>query len=395
MENKKIYIVAENYNLLNFRILKLLTLRNKYKILLFVARSKNNNKIIHPDDIFIRKYKNIFGIFRKLGFSNIANKLSSIFYFPSSNILYIKKVVSYIEKDIVNNKINDLILITTCPPHDLALVGLTLKKKYPNLKWINDLQDLWSYDEYYFNRFTEKEKKKVLALESKILNKADYTVVSNEFAQNVLINKYKVPLDKVKSIYHPFDRKELNIEIVKNVNNIPSIAFVGMLFKEPKVPGKKLILALNDYVKKRGKKIIFNLIGDIIPENLKSMLDSNLIIKEYKGLNHTKAFELASQSDYLSILLGDVANARVIMHAKLSHYLLLNKPILAFVPEDSFVAKVVNTTGTGRVINFKQIWSDEIDLIIQSENEFYKPDGNEIEKFCLENFLNEFMKVID
>ena len=41
-----------------------------------------------------------------------------------------------------NNGINTV--ITTSPPHSTQLIGLKLKKRFPEIKWIADLRDPWT-----------------------------------------------------------------------------------------------------------------------------------------------------------------------------------------------------------------------------------------------------------
>ena len=43
-------------------------------------------------------------------------------------------------------------VITTSPPHSTQLIGLKIKKKYPEIKWIADLRDPWT-DIYYYKQF--------------------------------------------------------------------------------------------------------------------------------------------------------------------------------------------------------------------------------------------------
>ena len=43
-------------------------------------------------------------------------------------------------------------VITTSPPHSTQLIGLSLRKKYPAVKWIADLRDPWT-DIYYYDQF--------------------------------------------------------------------------------------------------------------------------------------------------------------------------------------------------------------------------------------------------
>ena len=56
------------------------------------------------------------------------------------------KACEIIEKE------NITTIITTSPPHSTQLIGLKLKKKFKELKWIADLRDPWT-DIYYYDMF--------------------------------------------------------------------------------------------------------------------------------------------------------------------------------------------------------------------------------------------------
>ena len=51
-------------------------------------------------------------------------------------------------------------IVTTGPPHSMHLIGLSLKKKIPNLKWIADFRDPWSkldlLDEFSLSEFSRR-----------------------------------------------------------------------------------------------------------------------------------------------------------------------------------------------------------------------------------------------
>ena len=54
----------------------------------------------------------------------------------------VKPSVEFLEKYLKVNHYD--VLVTTGPPHSLHLIGLNLKKKMPDLKWIADFRDPWT-----------------------------------------------------------------------------------------------------------------------------------------------------------------------------------------------------------------------------------------------------------
>ncbi len=208
--NKTIYIVTEDYNNLNYRVKKIISLRYKYTIILIAKKTKNN---VSQDinDILIKPYRNPFSIFRYLKLFKVEALLNKFFYFPSVLFLYIKKVEKYLIKEFNKSHHKDVILLTICPPHDISIIGLNMKKKYPNIKWINDLQDLWTYDKYYFNRLLSIKQSKALKYEKNIFKNCNQTILTNENVKEFIQDNYSQSIN-VDYIYHSFDK--FNFEII-------------------------------------------------------------------------------------------------------------------------------------------------------------------------------------
>jgi len=96
--------------------------------------------------------------------------------------------------------------------------------------------------------------------------------------------------------------------------------------------------------------------------------------------------------------LSDMKNTKVVMHGKLSHYLMLKKPIIAFVPEDSFVASLIRTTKTGYVISNTLNVGESLLKIIESfdYNQYLKKrNEKEIEKYSWENVSKKWINLFN
>lgn len=399
----KIYIITSNYNIINYRALKLLELRNQFDITLICRKAKNENSS-RDNVVLIKSSRNYFSIFKKLKLKNISFYLNKRFFFPSPGILYAKNVIRYLKKVINNNKNTRYIIITICPPHDIGIIGYTLKKKFPFIKWLNDLQDLWTPDEYYFNRLTDKNKIKAIKIEKKLFETADKTILTNEISEDFCLRQFHLQKDKLKYIYHPFEsfsfktennREEL-IHRIKNKGAL-QLAFVGVLFKEPKVPGKLLLTELSRFVEIYNWPLTLNLFGSSLPLESKNQKLGRLTINEYQRLSHSDAFKLASESDFLILLLGDVPNAKIIMHGKYPHCLTIGNLILAIVPSGSFIHKSVLKTNSGFFIDINSDLAKSLyDLLISLDrNKLPERNTNEIEKFNLIEFKRAWIELIN
>jgi glycosyltransferase involved in cell wall biosynthesis len=283
------------------------------------------------------------------------------------------------------------------------LAGLRLKQRFERLQWIVDWQDLWSYDENYLNRIPEIYKKRLLAAEREVFKFADVNVTTNEFAKSILINHYQVPPNKVVAIHHHFSHDDLEpmaqsdkISGTAVSGKAIKVGYLGNLFKPPKVPGEKVVQAFCRLSDKLGN-IELHVFGDTTRRRRKSAKDNSceaVIFHERTG--HKKSLANIARCDFLLLVLGDLPNCRAIMHQKLPHYLMLGKPILAIVPEDSAVARIIHETSSGFVIPTETEWDLPLVRIFNdyARNEIlFRPDREAIEAYNGKNISKKWQKL--
>ncbi len=324
----------------------------------------------------VKPYPNPTAILGLLGLHRLKRILDKILYFPSRNILYVSavknKLYRRIENDLKNGRI--VSLITCVPPHDISLIGLYFKEKFPKIKWIIDWQDLWSYDEYYLNGVDEDYRQRLLAVEKSVMHACDVNVVTNYKAEKVFVEHYGIHPGKVTAINHAYDNTDLFLAaapgaettIENRGQRVIKLGFLGTLSKPPKVSGERILHAVDDAVD-AGIDLEFNVYGDVsetTPGLVQKM--KNKVVKLHDRTSHDESLRNIAECDLLVISLEDLQNSKVIMHGKLPHYLALRKPIIAMVPEDSFVAEVVGSTGTGVVIPTSDDWGKSLTLVLQN-----------------------------
>ena len=399
MENNKVlYIITNKQNPLNYRVQKILELSPLFSKMVLVTR---DGEIRDENHLVIGSYLNPTGIFRKIGLNKLKSLIDKYLFFPSTLVLFVKKanriLKQKIKHDLDHNK--HVVILTTLPPHDISLIGLYLKRKFPQIKWIIDWQDLWTFDEYYFSRIPKIYRNKLKKIERRLFKICDINITSNSFAKKVLLEKYHVPENKVIAIPHPFDSEEIddiNIEN-KQDKNIINIGFLGNIHKPPKLLGDKVLRIFN-ILHDSGIKLKVRIIGDESPETKNIVKDINSgFIEMYKHIVHNESLKQIAKCDFLLIALSDVSNAKIIMHAKLSHYLMLKRPILAFVPEDSFVAQVIKTTKTGYVIPNFENSINCLKIILDNfnfDNYLKNRNEEEINKYSWKNIQKEWLKII-
>jgi len=136
-----------------------------------------------------------------------------------------KKACKLIEKEDINY------IVTTSPPHSTQLIGLRLKKKYPNLRWIADFRDPWTDIHYYKMLYSTKIAQKINKnYERKVLEKTDQIIVTCEATKNVFLSKSeKISPDKIAVITNGFDEDDFT-GIKPNILPKFTITYIGILY---------------------------------------------------------------------------------------------------------------------------------------------------------------------
>ncbi|RJP83249.1 MAG: hypothetical protein C4522_01245 [Desulfobacteraceae bacterium] len=397
-----VYLVCTHQNSIKHREKMILRLQGSFTKMILVTQVGN---AVHDDLLVIKAYPNPLGLLRILGFNRLKEKLEKYLFFPSRLILFIKpaihKLKKRIRKDIKEGK--KVSLITALPPHGLSMVGLVLKKYFPEINWIVDWQDLWSYDEFYFNRTPKLFKKKLLELEKEVMANCNINVTTNPQAKKVLERHYNVPSDRVVSIYHSFYRPDLsNVNPLEHHSNYQKIGcikigFLGNLFKLPKVPGFRVVESINS-VNKSGMKVQLHIFGDrsVMAKQIAEQSEDNQIIL-HPPTSHEESLKRILDCDFLLLTLSDSPNCHVIMHGKLPHYLLLNRPIIAMVPGQSAVAEIIRKTGVGYVIDTDDDWGKELSRVLRNHDKGQDLPSRieyEIEKYSWSAISEEWLTIL-
>lgn len=401
--NKVVYVVGSQL-VINDRVRKVITLRNLFKKMVLVKAGRSNT---HDHVIEVTPLINPIGLFYRLGLHRVNRFLNKYVFFPSAKAFYAKAVARVLSKPIKQDLESGMtVCVLTClPAHDLVLTGLILKKRYPQIEWIVDWQDLWSYDENYLGRVPSYYRKRVFKLEHDALHTSDLNLTTNLYAKKVLEECYKVNPERVVSIHHHFSRNDLDSRLSRHfsnekldLNNKLKLGFLGVLFKPPRVPGKRVLEAV-DYVRNGGTHLELHLYGTD-KENIAKKADGSLPegVVAHGRFPHHESLERISECDFLLLVLSDLPNSRAVMSIKLPHYLLIGKPIIAIVPDKSAVADIIRETNSGYIIPAgSEHWGSELDIALKSFVSGRLPlhrNIDAINMFSWENLSKEWLKVL-
>ncbi len=364
-----VYVVSANAR--NLRARSLLQLEDRFASMKFLTCKGEKMSVNHH---LVKVGRSVTGILRMPAFKKIRKWLDKYLYFPSRKILCARALTAHLIDLVATDPVTSghICLILCLPPHDLLVVGQKLKRRFPAIKLVVDWQDLWSYDESYHGKIPAVYREKARKLEQDILLSCDMNVTTNPRAARVLVEHYQVPPDLVRAVVHPFAQEEAAQLASVTVNNRASrnseavkIGFLGFLSKPPKVPGPAVLGVIDELIRS-GCNLEFHIYGDtteLTRASLQRLASPKIFL--HGRAEHEQSLRNIAACDLLLIVLADLPNCKAIMHAKLPYYLILNRPIVALVPDDSFVADVVRMTGSGVVIGRQADWQAGIGQIVE------------------------------
>ena len=266
------------------------------------------------------------------------------FFIPDARVFWVKPSVEYLKKYLKENHFDAL--VTTGPPHSLHLIGLELKKYFPNLKWIADFRDPWTEISYYKHlKLTKWADKKHRTLEEKVFKNADITLATSPTdAEN-----FRKKGANAVCMTNGFDENELIAE--KSKTEKFTLSYIGVLeqLRNPENLWEilnALVEENEDFSKDFELKFVGRIDDKILQKIESSPLGKNVNLCGY--LSHNRAVEEMNNSDILLITNFDRDSSKGIIPGKLFEYLAVGKKIVSFGPKKSDVADILKETGSGR-----------------------------------------------
>jgi glycosyltransferase involved in cell wall biosynthesis len=321
------------------------------------------------------------------------------FFIPDARVFWIKPSTKFLEEYLKENKID--VVVTSGPPHSLHLIGLHLKKKLPNLKWIADFRDPWTEISYYKHlRLTKSSDKKHRQLESDVFKNADITLATSYTdAENFRKNGANAVC-----ITNGFDETDApqtlklsNSQILKQ--NF-TLSYIGVL-EQLRNP-ENLWKALENLVKTNldfAENFTLKFAGRVDDKILHSIENSGLKnhVLNLGYISHDKAINEMQNSDMLLITNFPDESSKGIIPGKIFEYLATGKQIISFGPNDADVSKILTETNAGKHFSYDD--SETIKNFILEKFELWK-NGNllentqNIEQFSRKNLTKKLAEIL-
>ena len=320
------------------------------------------------------------------------------FFIPDARVFWVNPSVKFLEQYLKDNKID--VVVTSGPPHSLHLIGLQLKKKFTDLKWIADFRDPWTEISYYKHlKLTNKSDKKHRQLESEVFKNADITLATSYTdAENFRKNGANAVC-----ITNGFDESDsANNLTIKKINTETqfTLSYIGVL-EQLRNP-ENLWKALDDLVKTNSdfaEKFKLKFVGRIDDKILQSIENSSLknYIENLGYLSHDKAIDEMSNSSMLLITNFPNLSSKGIIPGKIFEYLTTGKQIISFGPSEADVSKILDETKAGKHFSYGD--SETIKQFILEKFELWK-NGNlaentqNIEQFSRRNLTRQLSEIL-
>lgn len=325
---------------------------------------------------------------------------------PDGEVLWMKNAVRTCLDRIKKGDIKAV--YTTSYPYSDHLMGLEIKKHFPDLFWVADFRDEWTNNPYFYdNRYRNSRMRKEKEMEKEVLKKADVLVTNTPAMRNnfVRINPGIDLETRMHVIPNGFDSEDFeHLERKESKNSRFTVTYTGALYGRRK-PDLFLKAVGNSVRKGRIKKdkILVRFIGSFKHEVLKKLIKSNGLegaVETVGYLTHDQCLKNMMESDALLLIEGGGPGSEVFYTGKIFEYIQTGSPILAVIPVNGAAAELIRSTGTGIICD----WSDAdaiengfVDMYNSWENDecIINPDKNEIARYDRKALTKSLAELLD
>ncbi|WP_223605923.1 glycosyl transferase family 1 [Chryseobacterium sp. OSA05B] len=321
------------------------------------------------------------------------------FFIPDARVFWVKPSVKFLEQYLKENKID--VIVTSGPPHSLHMIGLGLKKKFTDLKWIADFRDPWTEISYYKHlKLTKSSDNKHRQLESAVFKTADITLATSYTDAE---NFRKAGANAV-CITNGFDESDASAPHIETANRQNSdsftLSYIGVL-EQLRNP-ENLWKVLDELVKENkdfADHFTLKFAGRVDDKILQSIENSSLKnhILNLGYISHDKAVEEMASSNLLLITNFPNQSSKGIIPGKIFEYLATGKQIISFGPNEADVSRILEETASGKHFSYEDFKAVK-DFILEKYELWKKGDLLEntqnIEQFSRRNLTKKLVEIL-
>ncbi len=315
------------------------------------------------------------------------------FFIPDARVFWVNPTAKFLKKYLKENHFDAF--VTTGPPHSLHLIGLELKKEYPQLKWIADFRDPWTEISYYKHlKLTKSSDKKHRELEERVFKTADITLATSySDAEN-----FRKKGANAVCITNGFDG-ELN-ELPRKNSEKFTLSYIGVLeqLRNPEILWDALneLLQENEDFRENFRLKFVGRVDDKILDKINQSALKNSV-ENLGYLSHSESNKEMQNSDLLLITNFPDEKSKGIIPGKIFEYLATGNTIISFGPKESDVAKILAETQSGSHFGYNQKETVKAFILETFQNrnlEKTKGVNLNIEKFSRKNLTKQLSELL-
>jgi glycosyltransferase involved in cell wall biosynthesis len=301
---------------------------------------------------------------KKTFFQKVSSWIRGNLFIPDARVFWVRPAVAFLDDLLKGNSIPTV--ITTGPPHSIHLIGLRLKKRNPQVKWIADFRDPWSeWDLLDTLSLTGLARARHRSLERKVLRSADRVITIAPYH----VKRFEhLGGRKVQLISNGFDEDDF-AGILRMRTDKFTIRHTGIVdeLRDP----RPLMQAIRSACRENPQlpqDLLVEFIGNV-NTNFKREIQIDPLLgpltKFTSNIPHEQLLRVYAETDLQALILSHTAIAPGNLPGKFFEYLASGAPILAIGPVDGDAANILKSTGAGTI--FKRDDNEGItDSIISS-----------------------------
>ncbi|MDO4300677.1 MAG: glycosyltransferase family 4 protein [Clostridia bacterium] len=334
----------------------------------------------------------------------IPGKILGKFIIPDTAYFWYKKTRKEALRIIKDGQIN--LIYTTSAPYSDHLLGLYIKKKRPDIKWVADFRDEWTNNPYTLdNPYNPIRTRIEKNMEHKVVASADMLITNTPVMRENFIRNNNISGDNFVVIPNGYDKADFEgfDSSVKPHNDRFTMVYTGALYGRRKPDTFfKALKELKSEGKIDGNKFMVKLIGNYHKDKLQAQIDSFGLTDSFEIVGyvpHNVCIEHQVGADVLVLIEGSGRGANAFYTGKIFEYMNTNRPVLAVLPEGC-AADLVKESKIGIVAN-----TDDISQIKANIKEYYdrwcngtldfEPDRGVIEGFERKRLTEKLAQVFD
>lgn len=359
-------------------------------------KSKDKNFIKNESNFFLNNFKKSIYSIIIIIYKYTWKKL----YWPDFAFLWFFHAIRKSNSLMINNKYDKIITVSL--PFTCHLIGLRLKQKYPDLFWLADSGDPFSFSDLASINNTVIYKNLNYNFENKIFQSSDKLTFTTQGTANKYSklfpsssSKYVVIPPLVK-LYKP-KLKTINI-FNKRKNDKIILSYFGVLYKEIRNPDG-LLFMLDSLINSQNKlnyKIELHFFGDHTPclDTFQAYSSLSKSITFHGSVSKEIALMAMHQSDVL-INIGNLTNYQ--LPSKIVEYVAVLKPIINIISIFDDSSKIY-LNQFPFVLNYKI--NDDITVVLNfiKNLNLIKIEKSQVQNFVLKHqpdmISNHYLKVL-